>query len=145
MTIHSDQSKWKMNTDNDADFYFDFATAYQKMLLNGYRGDFGGRFRDVELYDSTDDNEEEWRKLCVDMWAPEKTTVNVNGVHQFKSDSKFFKEQVEHCRFYPEYGDVGEGTLRDGHDVKRETLARYGEYDWLEDWLSGMETTEIFK
>merc|ERR1711879_389355 len=104
-----------MNTDNDADFYFDFTTAFQKMLLNGYRGDFGGQLRDRALYDSTEDNEAEWRQLCADMWAPHRFFRNAgDGTFEYTHDTHF-KEQLEWCRFYPEYAEEGTGHFPDDH------------------------------
>ena len=43
--IDPNPEHWKNNTDFDADFYFDFTKSAQKMLNNGYVGDFGGHKR----------------------------------------------------------------------------------------------------
>ena len=73
------------------------------MMNNGYLGDFGGHKRRFSLWDSRV-QEDTWRQMCMDMWAPVWRARN--GVPSLDT---FYKEQDQYCRDFADYHPGGDG------------------------------------
>ena len=119
--IDEDPFVWKNNTGFNENFYFDFTEAAIKMLNNGYKGDFSenygsGTARRHALW-SSNDQEEEWRKACVDMWAPWSFDRTDNDGNPYVQWNNEFDKIKKHCRFYPDYFPMQNGYEIDDDEV----------------------------